>query len=436
MLLFTLKKEHLELEFRKVNKEVLMRKYKIVFLVRKFNDIDNNLPLIDKFVSEGHSVRLISLRTDVLDNFLVNYLNKKLKIFIEYPALNGKGSKLSLYYMLSNFLSFIIRRYEIKFSQKYTRFALKKIDSLIIIASDARGDVGEYIFNNIRPDIIIADNTNIIKGRVYKNVTSYASNNSIPIARLCHGVDPLVHDDSYVEKNRQLMQRYAYDRIYDFSQSKAVLSDSKTFVLGSLRYSMEWVKKYHAFYEYDTIKNPLIKNKTVVLLLSAQFNFNVKKVAEMINCIASQFNVDILLKPHTRNNAISHDLISMIEAVVNIRFVYSSTAWLIDNSDVTIICGVTSVAIHSILVNKPVICAEYTKIPKEESYYSKFKSTCIADNLDDVVHHLDNILHTDISCYSEPHVSNFLQFMVNPNNSNSVINDHYDLMLKIIKNEV
>ena len=110
-----------------------MRKYKIVFLVRKFNDIDNNLPLIDKFVSEGHSVRLISLRTDVLDNFLVNYLNKKLKIFIEYPALNGKGSKLSLYYMLSNFLSFIIRRYEIKFSQKYTRFALKKIDSLMCV---------------------------------------------------------------------------------------------------------------------------------------------------------------------------------------------------------------------------------------------------------------------------------------------------------------
>jgi len=46
------------------------------------------------------------------------------------------------------------------------------------------------------------------------------------------------------------------------------------------------------------------------------------------------------------------------------------------------------------------------------------------------------VLNKDISCYDERNVEKFLGFMANPNNSNSVIDDHYNLIIKIINNEI
>ena len=415
-----------------------MPKYKFVFVVRKFNDLDNMLPLIDKCISSHQNVRIVSLRPEILNNFLARYINKEYKIFIEYPTLHSKKLIIRFLSRITIFIRFLIDSYEMKVNMKYIRFFLKKINRLIISDSYFSSEIENKIFNHIKPDVVIFDTTNITKGRIYKDVVKYLTSMNIPIIRLEHGVDPLVRDKNYIPSHLDNTRGFDYRKMYDFfafEPSSKKFYDSR-FLIGSLRYSIEWVEKYSNIYDYDLFEKFIKKSKTIVILLSADHIIKSQEVAQLIKHISNKFNFDILLKPHTRNNVIDHNIIASLDNPDRVRFVYNSTAWLIDNSDVTVICGCTSVGLHAVINRKPLIVAEYTKTPKETSYYSKFNSACIANNSNEVLLHIDNVLNKDISCYDERNVEKFLGFMANPNNSNSVIDDHYNLIIKIINNEI
>jgi hypothetical protein len=408
---------------------------KIIFVVRKFNDVDNMLPLIDKFVLEGHSVRVMSFKPEILKNFLVNFLNGRHGIFIEYPIIHKSGFRVGILYFLSKFLRLIMEKYEKFFTMKYIRFFTMKVEMVLVSVVDRKKNIGDLIFHNIKPDAVIFDKTNIIQGKIYRRVVSYLHSRNIPMIRLDHGMNVLNRAASYVDNQNDLMKRYKYKGIHDFYIFKESLKKNydPLYLLGSLRYSKEWIKKYPLLYKYDNSLKPKIVRKTVVILLSAEYDIYIKEVAKLINAISNKFDIDILLKPHTRNNVVSHGVLALLNNNARVNFVFNNTAWLIDNSDAVIICGYTSVGVHSIVNKNPLIVAEYTKIPKEDSYYSKFNAACIANNLKDVLLHCDKILTTKLSCYNEKKVKLFLEFMSNPNNSDSVIDDYYNAILKIMQ---
>ncbi len=218
-----------------------MSKNNIVFIVRKFNDMDNTLPLIDKCILEGHHVRIISLRAEVLNDFLVKYLNKKYKIFIEYPVIHKNGLKVGILYILSKILRYVMNKYEIKFSMKYVRYAISKIDKLITSIADLNKNINRRVFNGMQPDVVIFDKTNIIQHKVYRRVTNYLSVSNIPMIRLDHGMDVLVYNSSCAEASKahqDLIKNHNYNNIYDFSICRDPLDKtnySNDILLGSLR---------------------------------------------------------------------------------------------------------------------------------------------------------------------------------------------------------
>ena len=121
---------------------------KIIFVVRKFNDVDNMLPLIDKFVLEGHSVRVMSFKPEILKNFLVNFLNGRHGIFIEYPIIHKSGFRVGILYFLSKFLRLIMEKYEKFFTMKYIRFFTMKVEMVLVSVVDRKKNIGDLI---IRP---------------------------------------------------------------------------------------------------------------------------------------------------------------------------------------------------------------------------------------------------------------------------------------------
>jgi hypothetical protein len=65
----------------------------IIFFIRNFNDFDNILPLIDKCVRQKDYVRVVSLRLNIMDNYLTNFLYRENNVTIEYPLLDNFESR-------------------------------------------------------------------------------------------------------------------------------------------------------------------------------------------------------------------------------------------------------------------------------------------------------------------------------------------------------
>ena len=71
----------------KYKENKMQKKYSVVFIVRKINDLDHMLPLICKFAKEGNFVRVMTLDVKKIDNYLTNYMHGKHNLKVETPVV-------------------------------------------------------------------------------------------------------------------------------------------------------------------------------------------------------------------------------------------------------------------------------------------------------------------------------------------------------------
>ena len=423
----------------------------IVFIIRKTNDIDHMLPLINKCIEKHDHIRVISFIPRRHEDYLTNYMRCKHDIFIEYPVFDMQNIFFKIF---NKFLSSIKYALNGKF-YKYInhihyylrKYATKKSDNKKFISA---------VFNNHRSDLIVMDKTNVRGNSIYKHLVQYASSNNILMIRLAHGID--MHAPEPVldgQSNTDLFSNFYVDNCvqdfyvsqeeFKYGESSYSLEEGRTkkvsmdffnkFTLGSMRFSREWVKKYTEIQKYDNNAYPIISanKKTILLVTSASHWVHTDILASLINAIIDRFDVNILWKPHTRYNKIDSKISSSLKPN-NIIFSYYNTPGLMDIADVTVLCGISSIGLHSVLSLSPLVVAEHTS--RYKTYYSKYMAACISTSENDVLTNIENILYGDMNCYKKSNVSKLIKNVVNSGNSVNVIDSHYDLISEMIDKNI
>jgi hypothetical protein len=428
----------------KYKENKMQKKYSVVFIVRKINDLDHMLPLICKFAKEGNFVRVMTLDVKKIDNYLTNYMYGKHNLKVETPVVNNINK-------ISRFLVFIFDKFIILAENnrwhtllKYLKFIYRYTKRRILSREDFKDSA---IIDYDNTDIIIVDKTNVIKNKIYKNITKHASVNNIPIIRLQHGIDMrltsigdnsdlLVHDYG----NKVFDIYYSIVEIYQETFScreeccgkKIGKNEIKTFVLGNMRFSKEWVKKYKEIEEFDKVSDPQvdIKKHNIVIIISAPHFIYADKVASLLNAVSDRFDVNIIYKPHTRHKEIDLRVKELLNKNVRLIYSYKNTASLMSMSDIVLLCGNSSVALHAVIDAKPVIFAEYTTM--HPTYYSKYLKECTSMSEDEALSNIENILYKNIKCIKTNSKKKLVSAFINPNNSKDIIEDYYNLTCDLI----
>ncbi len=238
---------------------------------------------------------------------------------------------------------------------------------------------------------------------------------------------------------------YVSKEEFKYSESSYSLEEGRTkkvsmdffnkFTLGSMRFSREWVKNYTEIQKYDNNAYPIISanKKTILLVTSVSHWVHTDILASLINAIIDRFDVNILWKPHTRYNKIDSKISSSLKPN-NIIFSYYNTPGLMDIADVTVLCGISSIGLHSVLSLSPLVVAEHTS--RYKTYYSKYMAACISTSENDVLTNIENILYGDMNCYKKSNVSKLIKNVVNSGNSVNVIDSHYDLISEMIDKNI
>jgi len=426
--------------------------YRVVFILRKINDIDHLSPLICKFYDNGHHVRLITLGVVKIDNYLTKYIFSKTGLLIETPILDGVN-KFSKYLIVTfEKIKLFSRSNNFYFFLKYFEFLYFYLRRYILRREDAKNNVCDSVFDCNNTDLIITDKTNIFENSVYRNVAKYSSINNIPIIRIGHGFNTIVISDKSMDNNTILVPdlknevfdiyhsmieiyRDSYDirsnessgiRIHEMSKEEV-----NTFLLGSMRYSKNWVNEYKEIQKFDTTKELEIdlNKKTILIVISPTKYLYVDKVANLLNSIAENFDLNIVYKPHTRKEAIDMRIKGMLSRDVKVTYTYKCTPGLIEVSDLVLLCGISSIGMHSIVASKPIIFTEY--VCKYTTYYSRYleKYTSISDS--DTLTKIENIFNGSMCFNKNAYSDRIIKEMTNPNNSDDVIQDFYSLSCKI-----
>jgi hypothetical protein len=416
--------------------------YKIVFVVRKLNDLDHLLPIIIKCVNEKNKVSIVSLQVSKMNNYLVKYMRDSHGLIIEYPLIETLNAVFKILLMLHAFLSNLVDIYQTKIQMKYVRHVLKIMEKFIINKAKSRINVFQSIFRNLLPDLIVFDKTGMFNGSTYEKVVLYAAHNNIPMVRIAHG--PSLRANNTTQPD--LLNSFFYKRIYNFFMGKNEYIKScsnkspitEKFILGCMRFSKEWINMYNDINKYDDSKKPDIdgSKKTILILESpAGTHIDANKVAPLINSIGRKFDINIIYKPHTRIGVIDSDIVSSISRKIHVHYAPStSSSWLIEVSDIVLLVGDTGVGLHALIANKPVIVAEYLNL--HETLYAKYNTVCISRSEKEVVDSIDDILSKNDNCINSKNVDIFLTDLVRPYHDRNIINDHYMMFDRIIKDNI
>ena len=140
--------------------------------------------------------------------------------------------------------------------------------------------------------------------------------------------------------------------------------------------------------------------------------------------------MNIIYKPHTRHKEIDLRVKELLNKNVRLIYSYKNTASLMSMSDIVLLCGNSSVALHAVIDAKPVIFAEYTTM--HPTYYSKYLKECTSMSEDEALSNIENILYKNIKCIKNNSKKKLVSAFINPNNSKDIIEDYYNLTCDLI----
>jgi hypothetical protein len=427
--------------------------YKVVFIIRKINDMDHMLPLICKFYDTGSFVRVITLNTNKINNYLSNYMFSKTGLLVETPVLDNMSKFFRfLIFTLDKFKNILMNN-NLHLPLKYFEQVDLYIKKYILKHEDLKHSACNMILDCDNTDVIVMDKTNILGNKIYRHITKYASINNIPIIRIIHGFDTIVLDKNTIDSSNILLP-YMGDKVFDIYHSmKEIYQGSydlnfnktsglktkeiskeeiKTFLLGSMRFSKRWVDEYKEIQKFDTTEKLKVdfKKNTILVIISSVTYLYIDRIASLLNAIASKFDVNIVYKPHTRDEKIDVGIKKMLNKETKIIYSYNCTVALIDASDLVLLCGVSSIGMHSIVNSSPIIFAEYTC--RYTTYYSRYMKEYTSMSEHDVLTKIEDVFNKKMD-FNNNISERIIMEMINPNDSDDIIQDHFELVCDIAK---
>lgn len=408
----------------------------IVFFLNRFNDIDHLAPVIYKIAEEAnYRILIISIHIfiDVESDFRINHIKNKFpNLVVTSFLLSVTSPNLSkiLHLIFSNsnktknknFLRKIMRRILYKFS------IIKLFER--IFYTEAR--INRFL-KNIDPFLVVVDHATTKRLPGMNVIFEYSKKNNIPTLSLPHGVSLFVkHDDDFnIAKND--MANTTVDHIVFTGKGwrdeciKAGLNKSKTHILGSARFCIEWKKILDSIMLWD-ISQRVGDNRLKVVFMDRGkkiMNDKYMSIQEGIDAISKLDFVDFKYKPQTRSNK-THFLTSNIEVLID----YNSVD-IIKWADV-VIGNYSSILIEALIQNKVVISPMNHK--NQETLLEAFDACVKVNSNEEIIRVLLNIYSKGAGEYKRPiGRNNFLDNVVHANDN--VLGEYSKLISSIVGNK-
>jgi hypothetical protein len=346
-----------------------------LFFVRHFNDSDHLTPVAWKMTAGDHPVAVYCMnpRYDYRNDYRLDFL-KNLGVTVDYLHNQFDHRRGRLHGILNHLVqkSYAVqRRFETRgldtpFYKKLFAHCAAKFGSLsyklvrfgyydirwarsVLKKSGARA----ICFDHVMPGLYVV-----------RNLLKAANEMSIPSFSLPHGVH--LYTDEAIKPKSTDARRAAKFNEFDYiivpnRLRKDVLvrsgvSTEKIFVLGSARYSDEWLEQNKKILprRIQTVEKHPNRLKVVFMPSKPQYHANLSRLSATCNLLAGMKNIDVMIKPHTRTGGEKY-----LFKVNNLQDASSVlTAELCEWTDVALVVG-SSVITEALMRKKPALYLKY-----------------------------------------------------------------------------
>ena len=345
-----------------------MKKSRVVFFVRSFNDIDHITPLIHYCglnQSLQAEVYCLDWKYPLFENPNIQFLMKSGVIQIGY--LWGPHCASFFTGLLCRIVD-IVRRCEslIKHKQgqnRFTRAVFGRIRrGLVFIVTNIYDLLPiKKVFEEEVPKALIFDYLNAGAPRNRK-IVARANELKIPTFCLPHGI--VIYSNKYITSSRNLVVDSS-GLYFDYYIGGGLMRDylkwrgipeERIREIGSLRFCPEWreIRQRSVFprkAENTSAQREPDRLKVVFFLHQLVYNANPSMLEASIRCLGEIEGISVRLKPHTRGMDLS-DISRLVKSANNLELaVGTESADLIDWCDVAMSTG-SSVIIDAVLAGK------------------------------------------------------------------------------------
>ena len=346
-----------------------------IFFVRHFNDIDHLTPVVWKMKQANHPVAVYCMnpRFDYHGDYRLRFL-KDIGVTVDYLHDRFNDRRRSIHKFLSSTMQkafacqkkFMPDGQGVPFykrvlgylsgqvgilSYKLLRFGYydRRWARSVLEMSGARA----ICFDHVMPGLYVV-----------RNLLQAAKEMSIPSFSLPHGVH-LYTDEATKPKStdaRRAAKFNEFDHIIVPNRlRKDVLvrsgvSAEKIVVLGSARYSDEWLVQNKKIIprRIQTAANCQTRLKVVFMPSKPQYHADLSRLSATCNLLAGMKHMDVMIKPHTRTGGEKHlfegNILSDASSVL--------TAELCEWADVALVVG-SSVITEALMRKKPALYLKY-----------------------------------------------------------------------------
>ncbi len=415
------------------------------FVIRDYPDLDHIIPIIYKFLLKKKEIVIINfeINLNIHEDFRIKFLEsnfKQVKIISIYSYLkNG---------LIRNLLSkiFSYRNFEVNFKNlKFIKNTNLSLINFLFISLLKK----LFFSKSIQLERFVYNKNLIIKILKELNIKLLLMDDSLfwsydkgkKLAAACQEsnirVDLFPHtcfifdaeEESNIISSNNLKNFYPNlitNSIYHKNKViKCGLSPDKIFILGSGRFSPEWLDKLKVI---TNCKEKNINKKLEVLIFEGVYNNQIleKKLIESISKIQ---NINLTVKVHPRGKFSNNQKNYQSNNSFILDFDTPSTNSIF-NSDI-IIGTFSSVLLDAFILNKAVIFPEFLCDPKKiDILYKDYNFTINCKKIEDVIKSIENFDNGNFQI-DKKNRDRFMQDFAYGNNSEyDILNDYINFFEK------
>lgn len=347
---------------------------KALFFLRHYNDIDHIAPVIAKWAESGHTcdVALIGAKRFRQD-FRINYLAGLDGVRVAHisellaPWLYFAW-RLQMLLLTGNVRRSLIGPFVHRLAQIYDskqREPLwRKTAQILLARTFEDGNQGVLAFDWIERNSVIALEW-------VETIVTMAHLQGLGTVSLPHGDSP--HANQLIRRGERRLgpdTTFSAARIFDrlvvpnelcARRFRPFLEEGSIAILGSARFSEEWLVKLTALMPPSPLVRSKDRLKIVMFLRKANFTTFWEEVSEVVHLIAAFQGVELIIKPHTRSGwKQSLTRSKALQKLSNVSVASDSmhSVHLMNWADICIDLA-TSVVFEAVRFRQPVLAADY-----------------------------------------------------------------------------
>jgi hypothetical protein len=412
-----------------------------LFFIRQFNDIDHITPIVWKMRDDGDPVRVYCLNPayDIRSDYRLSFLREcGVKIMYIYDELlTPLGIRHRLMRFASRVCFYTSNRLKSSSKGPFASFTYRAHRRTYKIAKKIFNDTKTRFYDRSwatallklsAPQALCFDHIN--PGRhVVEALLDAAETLSIPTFALPHGVFIYTNKDvrtgttqeSRVDKFNRFDYIVTQNTLRKDVLVRAGVKPEKIHVLGSVRYSDEWMVQNKSILpkKMDARLGDSTRLKAVFMTTRFSYKIDVDRMLKTFDLLAAIDNLHLLIKPHTRSGEeakiYDHLAVSSVSDLSSVE--------LCEWADIVFVIG-SSILIEPLKLNKPVLYLKY--LHTNTTQYEEMGACWIINDeteLKDAMHTLKND-RTAVP-YTTAAVDNFLsEIIYGGRNTNSVLDTY------------